>query len=165
MSTTTAKRLLALTPIAALLAVICVTAAASQPATATGTFTYLASTFNGVRFEGGNTIIDDLHATVSYTGTLSGTSTLQGKLILHADGTANFHDIETFTGTVAGVPGSVTLRLEGATNPNGVVNATDTVLSSTGALANLHGVLDLVGTVPNPSGPVGTYSGWVRAGN
>jgi hypothetical protein len=163
---TTAKRLLALTPVAVLLGIVCVTAAvASPPTTANGTFTYLASTFNGVRVEGGNTIIDDLSATVSYTGTFSGTSTLHGKLNLHADGSANFHDIETFTGTVAGVPGSVTFRLAGSSDRNGVVKATDTVLSATGALADLHGVLALVGTVPSPSGPVGTYSGTMQLGN
>ena len=151
-------RLLPVLPIAVLLG-LGTAAAASPPTSAQGTFTYLASTFDGVRVEGGNTIINNLRATVSYTGTFSGTSTLHGKLVLHADGTANFHDVETFTGTVDGVSGTVTLSLEGATNPNGVVNATDTVLRATGALTDLHGVLDLVGTVPSPSGPVGSYSG------
>lgn len=157
-------RFLPLLPIAVLLGTGSTTAAASPPTPAQGTFTYLASTFDGVRVEGGNTIIDNLGATVSYTGTFSGTSTLHGKLVLHADGTANFHDIETFTGTVDGISGTVTLSLEGATHPNGVVEATDTVLRATGALADLHGVLDLVGTVPNPSGPVGTYSGRFHTG-
>ena len=162
----TVRQLLPLLPIAVLLGIgAAAAAAASPPTSAQGTFTYLASTFDGLRVEGGNTIIDDLSARVSYTGTFSGTSTLHGKLVLHADGTANFHDIETFTGTVDGIPGSVTLSLEGATNPNGVVNATDTVLRATGALADLHGVLDLVGTVPNPSGPVGTYSGRLHTGS
>ena len=157
-------RLLPLLPIAVVLGVGVAAATASPQTSAQGTFTYLASTFDAVRAEGGNTIIDNLRATVSYTGTFSGTSTLHGKLVLHADGTANFHDIETFTGTVDGIPGSVTLRLEGATNRNGVVNATDTIIGATGALADLHGVLDLVGTVPSPSGPVGTYSGQLHTG-
>jgi hypothetical protein len=158
-------RLLPLLSIAVLLGLGTAAAAASPPMSAQGTFAYLASTFGGVRVEGGNTIIDDLSATVSYTGTFSGTSTLHGKLILHADGTANFHDVETFTGTVDGIPGTVTLSLEGATHPNGAVEATDTVLRATGALADLHGVLDLVGTVPSPSGPVGTYSGQLHTGS
>jgi hypothetical protein len=158
----TGRRLLLLLPLAALLAVACVAAAAASPPTpASGTFAYLAATFNGVRSEGGNTIIDDLSASVSYTGTFSGTSTVQGTLILHADGTANFRDVETFTGTVNGVPGTVTFRLEGRTDRAGVVNATDAVVSATGALADLHGVLSLVGTVPSPNGPVGTYSGQI----
>jgi hypothetical protein len=162
---TTARRFLPLLSVVVLLAIGAAAAAAAPPNSAQGTFTYLASTFSGVRVEGGNTIIDNLSATVSYTGTFSGTSTLHGKLVLHANGTANFHDIETFTGTVDGIPGSVTLSLEGATNPNGVVNATDTILYATGALADLHGVLDLIGSVPNPSGPVGTYSGQIHTGS
>ncbi len=161
----TARRLPPLLPVAVLLAIGVANAAASPPTSAQGTFTYLASTFGGVRVEGGNTIIDNLSATVAYTGTFSGTSTLHGRLILHADGTANFHDVETFTGTVDGIPGTVTLSLEGATHPNGAVEATDTVLRATGALADLHGVLDLVGTVPSPSGPVGTYSGQLHTGS
>ena len=47
---------------------------------------------------------------MSYTGTFSGTSALHGILIFHADGSANAHDVETFTGTVNGVPGTVTSR-------------------------------------------------------
>jgi len=140
-------------------------ASASPPSSASGTFTYLSATFNGVHVHGGNTIIDDLSATVSYTGTFSGTSTVEGMLILHADGTANFHDLETFTGTVNGVPGSVTFRLEGRTNRAGVVNATDAIVGATGALAGLHGVLSLVGTVPNPNGPVGSYNGEIQTGS
>jgi len=134
----------------------------SSPTTSSGTFAYVAATFNGVRSEGGNTIIDDLSATVSYSGTLSGTSTVQGTLILHAAGTANFRDVETFTGTLNGVPGTVTFRLDGTSNRAGVVNATDAVMSATGALAGLHGVLSLVGTVPNPNGPAGTYTGQIQ---
>jgi len=45
--------------------------------------------------------------TADYTGTFTGTSTLHGTLIVHADGSASFHDVETFTGTVDGVPGTV----------------------------------------------------------
>jgi hypothetical protein len=160
------RRLLLLIPLSVVLGVARVgAAAASPPSSASGTFAYLSATFNGVHMDGGNTIIDDLRATVSYTGTFSGNSTVQGMLILHPDGTANFHDLETFTGTVNGVPGSVTFRLEGTTNREGVVNATDAIVSATGELAGLHGVLGLVGTVPNPNGPVGMYSGAIQAGS
>jgi hypothetical protein len=162
----TARRYLLLVPLTISLTLVGVTtAAAASPTPASGTFTYLGGTFGGVRLEGGNTIIDDLQATVSYSGTFTGTSEVHGKLILHDDGTANFHDLETFTGTVNGVPGTVTFRLEGTTNRAGVVNATDTIVSATSALASLHGVLDLVGTVPNPTtGPVGSYTGQIQMG-
>jgi Protein of unknown function (DUF3224) len=147
-------------------------AAASPPTEASGTFTYLSSTFNSMRTVGGNTIID-LSATVSYTGTFTGTSTVHGTLIFHSGGTgvqfppwrANFHDVETFTGTVNGVPGTVTFNLNGSNDPTGAVKATATVVSATGELAGLHGVLNEVGTVPAPSGPVGTYTGQIQFGS
>lgn len=157
MSTTVRFRLL-LVAIAALLAAVAVSgAAASGPTAASGTFTYTSSTFNSIREAGGNTIID-LSATVSYTGTLTGTSTLQGTLILHPNGTATFQDVETFTGTVNSVPGALTLRLQGSTDQAGVITAIDVIVRATGELAGLHGVLSEVATL-GAGGPVGTYSG------
>ncbi len=158
---------LLLISLAVVLAVAGVTgaAAASPPTSASGTFTYTSSTFNSVRQAGGNTIID-LSATVSYTGTFSGTSTVQGTLIFHPDGTANFFDVETFTGTVNGVPGTVTFNLAGAGSmapPAGSFKGTDVIVSGTGGLANLRGVLSEVGTVPAPlPGPLGTYTGQIH---
>jgi len=158
---------LLLIPLAVVLAVAGVTgaAAASPPTSASGTFTYTSSTFNSVRQAGGNTIID-LSATVSYTGTFSGTSTVQGTLIFHPDGTANFHDVETFTGTVSGVPGTVTFNLAGTGSmapPAGSFQGTDVIVSGTGGLANLRGVLSEVGTVPAAlPGPLGTYTGQIH---
>ncbi len=163
----TARIRLLLVSLVALLAVAGVSgAAASPPTSASGTFTYTSSTFNDVRSAGGNTIIGDLTATVSYTGTFSGTSTVQGTLILHPDGSANFHDVETFTGTVNGVPGTVTFNLAGTGSmapPAGSFRGTDVIVSGTGGLANLRGVLSEVGTVPAPlPGPLGTYTGQIH---
>jgi hypothetical protein len=146
-------------------------AAASPPTEASGTFTYLSSTMSSSRTVGVNTIFD-LSATVAYTGTFTGTSTLHGILIFHSDGTgvqfppwrANAHDVEIFTGTVNGVPGTVTFNLNGGNDPTGAFTATATIVSATGDLAGLHGVLSEVGTVPAPSGPVGTYSGQIQFG-
>ncbi len=167
MSITNRLRLL-LVPLVAVLAASGVNgAAASPPTTATGAFTYTSATFNSTRAAGGNTIID-LSATVSYAGTFSGTSTLHGILIIHADGSANFHDVETFTGTVNGVPGTLTFNLVGSGSsvpPPGSFRGTDVIVRGTGALATLHGVLDEIGTVPMPAiGPVGTYTGQIHSG-
>jgi hypothetical protein len=139
-------------------------AVASPPTAASGTFTYTSSTFNSVRLAGGNLIVD-LSATVSYTGTFSGTSTVEGTLIIHADGSANFHDVETFTGTVNGVSGTVTFDLTGGNGP-GLTNfhATDTIISASGGLAGLHGVLNWAGVTLGANGPVGTYSGQILFG-
>jgi len=162
MSTTGRIRLLLVTLVALIAAVAATGAAASPPIAASGTFTYTSSTFNSIREVGGNLIID-LSATVSYTGTFTGTSTLHGTLILHANGTANFQDVETFTGTVNGVAGTVTFRLQGRTDQAGVITATDVIVSASGELAGIHGVLSEVATL-EAAGPVGTYSGEIVTG-
>jgi hypothetical protein len=120
------------------------------------------STARGRR--GGNTIID-LNATASYTGTFSGTSAVKGTLIFHADGSANFHDVETFTGTVKGVSGTVTFNLTGRNGP-GFTNfhATDTIISASGNLAGLHGVLNWESVTLGANGPLGAYSGQILFG-
>jgi Protein of unknown function (DUF3224) len=162
MSTTSRIRLLVVAVAALLAAVAASGAAASPPISASGTFTYTSSTFNSIQEAGGNLIID-LSSTVSYTGTFTGTATLHGTLIFHANGTATFQDVETFTGTVNGVPGTVTLRLDGH-NRAGVITATDVIISATGELAGLHGVLSEVATL-GAEGPVGTYSGEIVTGS
>src|SRR6266566_2785810 len=147
-----------------LLSVLASTALAAPPTAASGTLTYTSSTFNSIRSAGGNTIID-LSATVSYTGTFNGTSTLHGTLILHPNGTANFHDVETFTGTVNGVPGIVTFNLNGSSDAASVVSATDVIVGASGDLAGLRGVLTEAAVVLDPAvGPVGTYSGQIDLG-
>jgi Protein of unknown function (DUF3224) len=160
---TTARICLLLIVVAVLLAAVAASsAAASPPISASGTLTYQSGTFNSIRSAGGNTIID-LSANVAYTGTFNGTSTLHGTLIFHPDGTANFHDVETFTGTVNGVPGTVMLNLNGSSDAANVVSATDVIVGASGDLAGLHGVLTEAAVVLDPAvGPVGTYSGQIE---
>jgi len=49
------------------------------------------------------------------------------------------------------------------TGPDLVINATDTIVGTSGRLAELHGVLHEVGTIEFPTGPLGTYSGHVES--
>jgi hypothetical protein len=164
MSTTGHARLLLLVAFVMLGAVAASGASASPPVTASGTFTYTSSTFNSIREAGGNVIID-LSATVSYTGTFNGTSTVEGTLIIHADGSANFHDVETFTGTVNGVSGTVTFRLTGGNGPGFMdFHATATIISASGGLAALRGVLNWEGVALDFAGPSGMYSGRIQSG-
>jgi hypothetical protein len=151
------------TPLLALattLALLMPTAASVAAAdTASGTLTYTSSTINSVRFAGGNTILE-LTATVEYTGTFSGTSTLQGTLIFHPNGTTNFHDIETFTGTVNVASGTVTFMLNGSGDPELNIKAVATIVDATGELAGLRGMLAETAVVLDTAvGPVGTYVG------
>jgi hypothetical protein len=138
-------------------------ASASPPTEASGTVGNTSATFISVRPSGHNLIVE-VSGTVAYTGTFTGTSRLSGLLIIHADGSANFHDVEVFTGTVNGVPGTVTFNLNGSNNASLAVHATNTIVDATGDLAGLHGVLHLVQTVVFPVGPVGTYSGQIQFG-
>ena len=164
-------RLLLLALVAVFAAAGVTGAAASPPISVSGTYTTTSATFNSMRSVGGNTIID-LTATISYTGTFTGTSTVNGILIFHSGGTgvqfppwrANFHDVETFTGTVNGVPGTVTFNTNGSNDPTAALKATLTIVSATGELAGLHGVLNQIGTV-GPGGPVGTYTGQIQSGS
>lgn len=135
-------------------------AAAAPPTTAAGTVGNTSATFLSVRPAGPNLIIE-LTATASYTGTFTGTSTIHGFLILHPDGSASFHDTEIFTGTVNGVPGTVTFNLNGTNDATLAVHATATIVDASGGLTGLHGVLHEVGTVVIPTGPVGTYTGTI----
>ena len=164
------KKILVSTVIAMLLLILVAstTFAASPPISASGTLTTTSASFDNVRVEGNNTIIE-LTSTVVYTGTFNGTSTVHGTLIFHAGGTglqfppwrANFHDVEVFTGTVNGVPGTVTFNLNGSNDPTGAFKATQTIVSATGDLAGLQGVLKQEGTI-GPGGPVGTYTGQIQ---
>jgi hypothetical protein len=166
------KVLLLFAVLAAVALVAAPGAAASPPTEASGTFTTTSATFNSMREVGGNTIID-LSSTIAYTGTFTGTSTVHGVLIFHSDGVgpqfppwrANFHDVEIFTGTVNGVPGTVTFDIKGSNDPSGAVKGTYTIVSATGELAGLHGVLSQVGKIETPSGPFGTYTGQIQFGS
>lgn len=152
---------LLLVPLVAVIAMAAAAGAAASPRTpVSGTVGNTSATFNSVRTAGANLIID-VSATAAYTGSFVGTSTIDGTLILHADGSASFHDVEVFTGTVNGVAGTVTFNLNGYNDAELAVHATATIVSASGGLAGLHGVLHELGTVVIPTGPVGTYSGQI----
>ena len=132
----------------------------APPASVSGTVGNTSATFNSIRSAGDNLIID-VTATAAYTGSLVGTSTINGTLIVHSDGSASYHDIEVFTGTVNGIPGTLTFNLNGQNDSQLAVHASAAIVSATGGLAGMHGVLHEVQTVVLPTGPVGTYSGQI----
>jgi hypothetical protein len=162
-----AFRLLLVT-VVALVAPVGATSAAAAPQVrsatpASGTWATTSAMFNSTQVVGGTTIID-LTATVTYTGTFTGNSVLHGILLFYPDGSAAFHDTETFTGTVNGKAGRVTFDLFGGSGPAGDYNGTQVIIQSTGALAHLHGVLHQVGGVTDiTKGPSGTYTGQIFA--
>lgn len=133
-------------------------AAASLTTTASGTWAATSVTFNSSHDVGGGVTIDDVTAHVSYTGTFTGTSIVHGFLVFLPDGSAFFHDDDTFTGTVNGKSGTVTIEATGKASAAGDYRSTRIIVGGTGALAHLHGRLLLIGTVQD-NGPAGTYTG------
>jgi Protein of unknown function (DUF3224) len=131
---------------------------ASFPRTeASGTFITASTTINSVTEDKFNTMID-LNSTVTYTGTLEGTSTLQGTLTIHHDESGSFQGVETFTGLVNGIPGTLTFKLEGSSDLYQAIHINNIITSGTGELVGLQGELTKAGIIKD-DGPIGTYTG------
>ena len=127
---------------------------------ATGNFIATSTTIHSVTDDKLNEIID-LSSTIAYTGTLEGTSTLQGTLTVHRDGSGIFQGVETFTGSVNRIPGTLTFNVAGTSDLYQAIQLTNTITSGTAALAGLHGELSKTGMIKE-NGPVGTYAGQVN---
>ena len=127
---------------------------------ASGSFTSTSTTIHSVMEDKFNEVID-LNSTVTYTGMLEGTSTLQGTLTVHRDGSADFRGVETFTGSVNGMPGTLTFNVTGTSDLYQAIHLTNAITSSTGELASLQGELSKIGIIKD-DGPVGTYTGQIN---
>jgi hypothetical protein len=132
--------------------------AAPPPPNASGSFSPSAPPTNFViRFAGPNAIITQTSTDV-LTGTFSGTSVFQERLVFRADGSFTGHDVQTFTGTVNGVAGTATSVLAYAGDATSV-HGHFVQVSGTGGLANLRGQGTFEGS--NITG-LGTYSGQIH---
>jgi hypothetical protein len=130
-------------------------ASASPPVALSGTFTQ--NTFNEtfVKEDGGNIYYssDDIH---TYTGTLTGTDVFVGTVVVHKDGTVEWHGTSTFTGTVAGSGvGTVVFEVNGGAN----ASLTDSHChqQQVGGTLAVHASLDLVGDLNTSLTYSGTY--------
>jgi hypothetical protein len=126
---------------------------------ASGTFITTSTTIHSVTQDKFNEIIE-LSSTVTYTGTIEGTSTLQGTLTVHRDESATFRGVETFTGLVNGIPGTLTFEVAGNSDLYQAIQLTSTITSGTGGLASIQCVLSMTGIIKD-NGPVGTYTGQI----
>jgi hypothetical protein len=102
----------------------------------------------------------ELSSTVVYDGALEGTSTVQGTMTVDRYGSATFKGVETFTGLVNGMPGTLSFDITGSSDLYQAVQLTNTITSAGGALASLHGQLSKQGMIKD-NGPVGTYTGQI----
>jgi uncharacterized protein DUF3224 len=122
-----------------------------------GTFIATSTTIHSVIDDKFNEVTD-LSSTIMYIGTLEGTSTLQGTLTVHRDGSGDFRGVEIFTGSVNGIPGTLTFNVTGTSDLYQAIQLTNTITSSTGELASIYGGLSMTGIIKD-NGPVGTYTG------
>src|SRR6266508_145879 len=128
-------------------------AATGPPAAATGSFTQVSFTSSDERVVGAVFMFDFTETDV-LTGTLTGTSVLEGSCVVRPTGTASCQALETFTGTVDGRSGTAefwnVFEVDGAT---GSFSGRFTALGGTGDLASLQGQGTFEGT-----GTTGTYA-------
>lgn len=122
-------------PLLAFLLLIPAGANASALESGAGSFT-ATGTIISVRHADGNTIVTATEVQ-PLTGVLTGVRTAEGITIFHANGTFEAHDTGTFTGTVDGKTG--TLTISGASSGTGTTgNGTIAGYHGTGGLAGLH---------------------------
>lgn len=132
---------------------------ASVKISASGTFSQSAITSLNVQSAGGNTKISQA-SVGSISGTLSGPYQDDVKVVIHPNGKFNAGFTITCTCTVGGKSGTLVLR---ANDKGELVSPTlatfagrAVIISGTGDLAGLRGVLDIEGTV-NVSTGLATY--------
>jgi hypothetical protein len=85
-------------------------------------------------------------------------------MLNNANGTARSDVVETFTGSVNGTSGTITIDNSAESTPTGALRGTDILVSGTGGLTNVKGVLHEVGNILGPL-PGSVYSGEIQLGN
>ena len=156
------KAVLAALPVLAALLLLPAGASASALSSGSGSFTTTGQVIS-VRQAGGNTIVTATEVQI-LTGALTGTRMATGIEIFHPDGTFTAHDTGTFTGTVDGRTGSLTIS--GTSSGAGNTGSGQLVGDrGTGGLAGLH----LQGTfrpvITGPTTAEGTYAAQLRFGS
>jgi len=141
----------------AIMSVLSIPAVQASPAMNTeGTLTWLVVNFEGQRTAGVNTIYQGT-STIAAGGTFTGDVTDAWVEIWHKE-FLNLRDVLTFTGTVDGKSGTLTIRLVGtATLPGLEWTGQWEIIRSAGDLANLEGQGTWWGTGNNVE-----YSGMIQ---
>jgi hypothetical protein len=148
--------------VAAVLAAIGALAVSATPALAStqpaaGSFTETPETILSEKMSGGN---DFIHLTrdAFITGTYTGLGHADQYIVIHSDGSFNFHQTIAFTGEVCGQPVDLEFRVEGTGDfTSNTLHATYSIVGPTD-VGRGNGTLD---SVP---GVGGTYEGQVHCG-
>jgi hypothetical protein len=135
-------------------------AVAAQPAAAghlqaAGTAQATSLVFNDVRSADGNTILEGVQQGV-IGGTITGTWVEQLRLVVHPDGSTNFHSFLTVVGTAVGCgTGTIRFRVEGQGDTT-VTEGRFRTIDQSDTTVDIHAVLDFVAFIP--TGTI-TYTG------
>ena len=131
-------RILSVSLLIAALLIASIPALAGPPEQAEGLWQYQPFTLE-VREAGCNTFMKTFENGL-WTGTFEGTSTEDGKVVIHCSGAWSFNAIVSFEGSVAGRTGTFEMSVVG-TRPDASSDweGMYVILSGTEELANLHG--------------------------
>ena len=149
------KAALAALPLLASMLVLPTGAGASTLPSGSGSFTTTGEVIS-IRHADGNTIVTATEVQ-TLTGVLTGTRVASGIQIFHPDGTFTAHDTGTFTGTVDGRTGTITIS--GASSGTGNTGSGQIVGDrGTGGLAGLHLQGTFQPVITSATTAEGTYS-------
>ena len=93
---------------------------------------------------------------VQFTGAFAGFSAEQISIVVHPDGSMEFHGSDLCNCTVAGSSGTITMLFSGNGAPDGSTIGYISMGHGTGGLANLHGTATFLSS---DGGTGGTWSG------
>lgn len=144
---------LVLAVIVSALALLGSPAAATTPTEASGTIVETALVPTGIRMADGNLFIS-MSIFGTFSGTYAGDFVQELELVVHSDGSSNFHGTAVCACTVAGVgSGTLVWRVIGAGTPTSGAG-TYTIVSGTGDLesARGQGTFTAAGGIANYSG-------------
>ena len=114
------------------------TDALAEQVTGTGTAVVTSYVITATRQEGGNTIMT-LEVSATLTGILQGTSQATETAIVYPNGTTNIQAVETFTGSVNGVSGTLVFKSLGTLDAAGTLEGSFTILSASDCLDGVRG--------------------------
>jgi hypothetical protein len=117
--------------------VAAVAALASPPTPSSGTFSLVTATITSSRTAGGNTFIT-FTRTAALTGTYTGTTTDEARLVIHADGSANITGRGVCVCTVDGRTGTAEYRFSGTGIFPGTLDGHYEIGHGTAELEGLH---------------------------
>jgi hypothetical protein len=117
--------------------VAAVPALASPPTPSSGTFSLVTATVTSSTTAGGNTFLT-VTRTAALTGTYTGTSTDEARIIIHADGSASITGSGVCACTVDGRSGTIEYRFEGTGIFPATVDGQYVIGHGTGGLEGLH---------------------------